>query len=74
VFRLRRALQCDAAARCRAFWTAHRERCADPKALRERLGLSRKGFEAAAKTHIEASGWMRDHLTKAVGLQMADKV
>jgi hypothetical protein len=74
VFRLRRALQRDAAARCHAFWAAHHERRADPKALRERLGLSRKGFEAAAKTHIEASGWMRDHLTKAVGLHMADEV
>jgi len=74
VFRLRRALQRDAAARCRAYWAAHHERAADPKAVRERLGLSRKGVEAAAKTHIEASGWMRDHLTKAVGLHVADEV
>jgi hypothetical protein len=74
VFRLRRALQGDAAARCRAYWAAHRERAADPKRLRERLGLSRKGMEAAAKAHIEASGWMRDHLTKAVGLHVADEV
>jgi hypothetical protein len=74
VFRLRRAVQRDAAARCRAYWAAHHERNADPKALRERLGLSRKGVEAAAKKHIEASGWMRDHLTKAVGLHVADEV
>jgi hypothetical protein len=74
VFRLRRALQRYAAARCRAYWSAHRERAHDPKALRERLGLSRKGIEAAAKSHIEASGWMRTHLTKAVGLHMADEV
>jgi hypothetical protein len=74
VFRLRRALQRDAQARCRAYWAAHRERCADPKGLRERLGLSRKGIEAAAKSHIEASGWMRDHLTKAIGLHVADEV
>jgi hypothetical protein len=74
VFRLRRALQRDAAARCRAYRAAHRERGAQPKGLRERLGLSRKGFEAAAKAHIEASGWMRDHLTKAVGLHVADEV
>ncbi|MDD4866806.1 MAG: transposase, partial [Mycobacterium sp.] len=67
VFGLRRALQRDAA-RCAAYWAAHRERAADPKGLRERLGLTRKGMEAAAKGHIEASGWMRDHLTKAVGL------
>ena len=74
VFRLRRALQRDAAARCRAYWAAYHERGADAKAVRERLGLSRKGIEAAAKAHIEASGWMRDHLTKAVGLHVADEV
>jgi hypothetical protein len=74
VFGLRRALQRDAAAGCRAYWAAHRERAADPKALRGRLGLSRKGMEAAAKSHIDASGWMRDHLTKAVGLHVADEV
>ncbi|GAB4983989.1 MULTISPECIES: zinc ribbon domain-containing protein [Mycobacterium] len=74
VFRLRRALQRDAAARCLAYWAAHHERAADPKALRERLGLTRKGLEAAAKSHIEASRWMRDHLTKAIGLHVADEV
>jgi hypothetical protein len=73
-FRLRRALQRDAQNRCRAYWAAHHERDADPKGLRDRLGLSRNGIEAAAKSHIEASGWMRDHLTKAVGLHMADEV
>jgi hypothetical protein len=73
-FRLRRALQRDAAARCRAYWAARHERAADQKMLRERLGLSRKGIEAAAKAHIEASGWMRDHLTKAIGLHIADEV
>jgi hypothetical protein len=73
-FRLRRALQRDAAARCRAYWAARHERGADPRGLRARLGLSRKGIEAAARAHIEASGWMRDHLTKAVGLHLADEV
>jgi hypothetical protein len=74
VFRLRPALQGDAADRCRAYWAAHHERQGDPKALRERLGLTRKGIEAAAKAHIEASGWMRGHLTKAIGLHVADEV
>jgi hypothetical protein len=74
VFGLRRALQRDAQRRCRAYWSAHRERAADPTALRERLGLSRNGMAAAAKKHIEASGWMRDHLTKAIGLHVADEV
>lgn len=74
VFRLRRALQRDAQHRCRAYWAAHHERGADLNGLRERLGLSRKGIEAAAKCHIECSGWMRDHLTKAIGLHVADEV
>jgi hypothetical protein len=74
VFRLRRALQRDAADRSRAYWAAHHERAADPKGLRQRLGLTRKGIEAAAKAHIEASGWMRAHLTKAIGLHVADEV
>jgi hypothetical protein len=74
VFRLRRALQRDAASCCAAYWAARHERAADPKAVRQRLGLSRKGMEATAKSHIEASGWMRDHLTKAVGLHIADEV
>jgi Putative transposase DNA-binding domain len=74
VFRLRRALQRDAKNRCRAYWAAHHERGRDRKALRERLGLSRKGIEAAAKSHIESSRWMRDHLTRAIGLHVADEV
>ncbi|HET9875233.1 MAG TPA: transposase, partial [Mycobacterium sp.] len=71
MFRLRRALQRDAAERCAAYWAAHHERAENPKALRGRLGLTRKGIETAARHHIEGSGWMRDHLTKAVGLHVA---
>jgi hypothetical protein len=74
VFRLRRALQRDAQHRCRAYRAAYRERAADVRAVRDRLGLTRKGMEAAAKAHIEDSGWMRHHLTKAVGLHVADEV
>ena len=74
VFRLRRALQRDAQHRCRALWAAHHERAADVKAVRDRLGLTRKGIEAAAKAHIENSGWMRHHLTKAIGPHVADEV
>ena len=74
VFRLRRALQRDAQDRCRAYWAAHHERARDPKALRQRLGLTRIGIEAPAKQHIEASGWMRGHLTKAIGMHVANEV
>jgi hypothetical protein len=74
VFRLRRALQRAAAARCAAYWAAHHQRGRDARALRERLGLTRKGMEAGAKAHIESSRWMREHLTKAVGSHVADEV
>jgi hypothetical protein len=74
MFRLRRALQRDAQDRCRAYWAAHHERARDPKALRERLGLTRIDMEASAKQHIEASGWMRGHLTKAIGMHVANEV
>jgi hypothetical protein len=73
-FRLRRAAQRDAAARCRAYWAAHHERERGAKALRDRLGLTREGIEDAARAHIEASGWMADHLTQASGLHMASEV
>jgi transposase len=73
-FRLRRALQRDARDRCAAYWRHSDARAADPKAVRERLALTRKGLEAAAKRHVDDSGWMRDHLTKALGLHIADEV
>lgn len=73
-FRLRRALQSDARSRCAAYWRHADSRAADPKAVRERLGLTRKGLEIAAKRHIDDSGWMRDHMTKALGLHIADEV
>lgn len=75
VFRLRRALQRDAGSLCRAYAAARRERAtAGPKAVRVRLGLSRKGIEARAKAHVERAGWMRRHFTKATALHVADEV
>ena len=73
-FRLRRAVQADARSRCAAYWRHSDSRAADLKETRERLGLTRKHIELAAKRHVEASGWMRDHLTKALGLHIADEV
>ena len=55
------------------YWAARHERKRDRKGLRDRLGLTRKGLEAVARAHIEASGWMADHLTKATGLHVADE-
>jgi hypothetical protein len=42
-FRLRRALQRDAAARCRAYWAARHERGADPRGLRAGWGCRARG-------------------------------
>ncbi|MEZ5117096.1 MAG: zinc ribbon domain-containing protein [Candidatus Nanopelagicales bacterium] len=75
VYELRRALQRDARDRVDAYHAAYRERRgAGPKKVRERLGLSRKGIEAAASRHVDDSRWMRAHITKAVALHVADEV
>lgn len=75
VFLLRRALQRDAGALCRAYLAARNERAAvGARAVRVRLGLDRKGIEVRAKTHVERSGWMRRHFTKATALHVADEV
>ena len=59
VFRLRRALQRDAAARCAAYWAARQERGADPQGLRARLGLSRKGIGTTGSVSPGYRGWVR---------------
>lgn len=75
VFRLRRALQCDAGGACRAYLAAPHERAvAGVKTVRGRLGLNRKAVEERAKVHVERAGWMRHHLTKATALHIADEV
>lgn len=75
VFGLRRALQSDARARVDAYHAARHERARDgAKTVRERLGLSRKGLERQAARHVEASGWLRVHVTKAVAQHVADEV
>ncbi|MGH3562041.1 MAG: transposase, partial [Mycobacterium sp.] len=75
VFRLRRALQRDAGAGCRAYLAAPHERAAAGlKAVRGRLSLNRKAVEERAKVHVERAGWMRHHFTKATALHVADEV
>lgn len=75
VFGLRRALQRDVGAACRAYLAAPHE-CATAgcKAVRGRLGLNRKAVEERAKVHVERAGWMRHHFTKATALHVADEV
>lgn len=75
VFHLRRALQRDAGALCRAYLAARNERAtAGAKAVRTRLGLDRNGIEARAKAHVDRARWMRRHFTKATALHVADEV
>ncbi|MFB9623281.1 zinc ribbon domain-containing protein [Nonomuraea helvata] len=71
---LKRALQRDARDRVDAYWAAPNRRAADAKAWRERLGLSRAGLESAASAHLDASGHLKHHLTKALALHQADEV
>lgn len=66
-FALKCALQRDARARIKAYNAAKKERKLDPKALRIRLGLTKKGLEKAARNHIINSKWMRHHITQALG-------
>ncbi|MCY1138655.1 zinc ribbon domain-containing protein [Actinoplanes sp. Pm04-4] len=73
-FRLRRAAQLQARSRVDAHWAAPRLRASDAKAARARFGLSRKMLEAAVCRHVEASRWMREHLTKALAMHLADEV
>ena len=73
-YSLRRALQHDARNRSRAYWAATHERARDPAATRERLGLSRKGLEAAARGHVDRAPHVHRFVTKALALHLADSV
>lgn len=73
-YSVRRAVQRDARDRTRAYWAATRERARDPAAVRERLGLSRKGLEHAAYGHVDAAPQLRRHVTKALAMHLADGV
>ncbi|MGP3956316.1 zinc ribbon domain-containing protein [Nonomuraea sp. 3N208] len=71
---LKRAVQHDARDRVEAYWAGSQRRVGDAKAWRERLGLSRTGLEHAAYAHLEASGHLKDHVTKALAMHLADEV
>ncbi|GAA0963434.1 hypothetical protein GCM10009550_59020 [Actinocorallia libanotica] len=74
MFALKRALQHDARARVAAFWAGAHRRGVDGAGWRRELGLSRQGLERAAYEHLDASGWLRHHATKALALHQADEV
>lgn len=71
-YTLRRAVQRDARDRCRAYWAATHERARDVAGVRERLGLSKKGFEQAARAHLDAAPHLRRNVTKALAQHIAD--
>jgi len=74
-FQIKRALQHDARTRLRAYRAAHRERKQDAFALRKRLGLrARKEMEYRAYAHLDAAPHLRDHVTKALAMHLADSV
>jgi hypothetical protein len=73
-YQVRRAVQRDARDRSRSYWAATHERTRDPKATRERLGLSRKALEKAASAHVDAAPHLRRFVTKALAQHLADSV
>ncbi|MCJ0875319.1 transposase, partial [Streptomyces sp. AP-93] len=72
---VKRAVQRDARAKVDAYWTAFHEReHDDAKAVRQRLGLSREAVERCAYKHLEDSGHLKHHASKALAMHMADEV
>ncbi|MCX5378858.1 transposase [Streptomyces sp. NBC_00091] len=72
---IKRAVQRDARAKVDAYWAAKHERDRDgAKAVRQRLGLSREALERCAYEHLEASGHLKHHASKALAMHVADEV
>ncbi|MCJ0873637.1 hypothetical protein [Streptomyces sp. AP-93] len=72
---IKRAVQRDARAKVDAYWTAFHERERDgAKAVGQRLGLSREALERCAYKHLEDSGHLKHHASKALAMHMADEV
>ncbi|MCX5376248.1 transposase [Streptomyces sp. NBC_00091] len=72
---VKRAVHRDARAKVDAYWAAKNERDEHgAKAVRERLGLSREALERCAYKHLESSGHLKHHVSKAMAMHMADEV
>ncbi|MCJ0871363.1 hypothetical protein [Streptomyces sp. AP-93] len=72
---IKRAVQRDARAKVDAYWAAFHERDRDgAKAVRQRLGLNREALERCAYKHLETSGHLKHHASKALAMHMADEV
>lgn len=73
-YQVRRAVQRAARDKARAYRAARHERATDPRAVRERLGLSRTALEHAAYKHLDAAPHLRRYVTKALAMHLADSV
>ncbi|GHG34008.1 zinc ribbon domain-containing protein [Streptomyces zaomyceticus] len=72
---IKSAVQRDARAKVDAYWAAHRTRDKQGgKDVRQRLGLSREALERCAYKHLEDSGHLKHHATKALAMHIADEV
>ena len=74
-YQVRRAVQRQAQSACHAYWAAVHERAGTGAAsVRDRLGLSRTDLEHAAYAHLDAAPHLRQHVTKALAMHLADGV
>ncbi|MCX4696113.1 transposase [Streptomyces sp. NBC_01408] len=72
---VKRAVQRDARAKVDGYWAAKQERDEHgAKVVRQRLGLSREALERCAYKHLEASGHLKHHASKALAMHIADEV
>ncbi|MWA06004.1 transposase [Actinomadura sp. LD22] len=75
-WKLKKALKRDARSRALAYRAGHRRRRdrEAAKQWRARLGLSRDALERTAYRHLDASGHLKHHLSKAVAMHLANEV
>jgi hypothetical protein len=71
---VKQALQRDARAAVDAYWAGTVRRETDAQAWRRELGLTREGLERRAYRHMERSGWLGHHVSKALVMHQADEV
>jgi hypothetical protein len=71
---VRRTLRRDARAAVDAYWAGEGPRESDAKAWRREPGLTREGMERRAYRHLERSGRLGHHVSKALVMHQADEV
>jgi hypothetical protein len=71
---VKRALQRDARDAVDAYWEGTVRREMDAKGWRRELGLTREGMGRRAYRHMERSGWLGHHVSKALVMHQADEV